>query len=292
MFQGSIPALITPFRDGRIDETAFAAHVERQVASGSHALVPCGTTGESPTLSDSEHKRVIEICVEAAAGRRPVIAGCGSASTAHALHLMQQAKAAKADAALVVTPYYNRPSQEGLYQHYRALAEGCDLPIMLYNVPARTSVDLLPETVARLAQLKSIVGIKDASRDLGRVARHRADCGEGFDLISGEDDTAIGFNAMGGTGCISVTANVAPAQCAEMQEAALAGDYAKARAVNARLADLHKAMFCEPSPAPAKYALSLIDGVTPDVRMPLQPLSEAGQKVVRDAMVKAGLLNA
>jgi 4-hydroxy-tetrahydrodipicolinate synthase len=290
MFFGSIPALITPFRDGILDERGFQAFVERQVAAGSSALVACGTTGEAPTLRDAEHRRVVALCVEAA-GRAPVIAGCGAASTDHALALMQQAKAAGAAAALVTTPYYNRPGQEGLFTHYKALAEGADLPILLYNVPVRTGVDLLPETVERLAKLANVIGVKDASRDLGRVARHRNDCGDDFILLSGEDDTALGFNAMGGSGCISVTANAAPALCAQMQEACASGDYAKARAINLRLADLHKAMFVEASPAPVKYAASLLYDVSPDVRLPLLPLSEAGQKVVRAAMVRAGLLN-
>jgi 4-hydroxy-tetrahydrodipicolinate synthase len=290
MFFGSIPALITPFRGGTLDERGLQAFVERQTRAGSHALVACGTTGEAPTLSDAEHRRVVAVCVEAA-GARPVIAGCGAASTDHAMALMRQAKAAGASAALVTTPYYNRPGQEGLYAHFKALAEGVDLPVLLYNVPARTGVDLLPETIARLAKLTNIIGLKDASRDLGRVARHRNDCGDDFILLSGEDDSALGFNAMGGTGCISVTANVAPALCAQMQDACAAGDYATARAVNLRLADLHKAMFVEASPAPAKYGASLFHDTTPETRMPLLPLSSAGQEIVRAAMVKAGLLN-
>jgi 4-hydroxy-tetrahydrodipicolinate synthase len=290
MFFGSIPALITPFRNGALDERGFQAFVERQVAAGSQALVATGTTGEAPVLSDAEHRRVVALCVEAA-GQAPVIAGCGAASTEHALCLMRQAKSAGASAALVATPYYNRPGQEGLFAHYKALAEGGDLPLLLYNVPARTAVDLLPETVARLAKFTNVIGVKDASRDLGRVARHRNDCGDDFLLLSGEDDTAVGFNAMGGTGCISVTANAAPALCAQMQEACARGDYGRARAINLRLADLHKAMFVEASPAPAKYAASLLYDTSPDTRLPILPLSEAGQKVVRAAMVKAGLLN-
>lgn len=290
MFQGSIPALITPFRNGKIDDVALQRLVDRQVAAGSHGLVPAGTTGESPTLEDDEHARVIALTVEAAAGRVPVIAGCGAASTAHAIHLMQQAKAARADAALVVTPYYNRPSQEGMFQHYQTLSQAVDLPIVVYNVPARTGVDLSPETVIRLAALPGVVGIKDASRDLGRVPRHRAGCPASFSLLSGDDDTMLGFNAMGGNGCISVTANVAPGPCAALHDACRAGDYATARAINDALADLHRALFCEPSPAATKFALSLIADISPEARSPIMPLSEAGQAVVRDAMAKAGAL--
>ena len=287
--RGSIPALVTPIRGGAVDLPAFQALVARQAAAGTHGFVPCGTTGESPTLSDAEHAGLIRACVEAADGR-PVMAGCGSASTDHALHLMRAAKAAGADAALVVTPYYNRPSQEGLYQHYKALNDGVDLPIIVYNVPARTSVDLAPETLGRLAGLANIVGVKDASRDLGRVARHRDLCGANFILLSGEDDTALGFNALGGAGCISVTANVAPALCAAMQEASLAGDYAGARGINEKLADLHKALFIEPSPAPTKYALSLLGLCAPDIRLPLVELSDGAKAAVRAAMKRADLL--
>jgi len=292
MFQGSIPALVTPFRNGVLDEDAVQNLVIRQLDAGTHGLAPCGTTGESPTLTDAEHARVIALCVEAAAGRAPVIAGCGSASTEHAIHLMGQAKAAGADAALVVTPYYNRPSQEGLFCHYRDLAAAVDLPIVVYNVPARTGTDLSPETLARLAALPGIVGIKDASRDLGRSPRHRASCGTRFALLSGDDDTALGFNAMGGNGCISVTANVAPGPFAAMQEACLKGDYAAARAINNALSDLHRALFCEPSPAPTKYALSLVAGISAETRSPIVALSDAAKETVRAAMVKAGVLDA
>ncbi|MBI1187202.1 MAG: 4-hydroxy-tetrahydrodipicolinate synthase [Alphaproteobacteria bacterium] len=291
MFQGSIPALITPFRNGKIDDAAMQRLVDRQVAAGSHGLVPAGTTGESPTLSDDEHARVIALCVEAAAGRVPVIAGCGAASTAHAVHLVAQAKAARADAALVVTPYYNRPSQDGMAAHYQSIAEATDFPIVVYNVPSRTGTDLLPETVIRIAALPGIVGIKDASRDMGRVPRHRAGCPSSFALLSGDDDSMLGFNAMGGDGCISVTANVAPGPCAALQDACRAGDYAAARAINDALADLHRALFCEPSPAPTKYALSLIADVSPEARSPIIPLSAAGQAAVRAAMAKAGALD-
>jgi 4-hydroxy-tetrahydrodipicolinate synthase len=289
MIQGSIPALVTPLRGGAPDLDAFQRLIAFQLEAGTHGLVACGTTGESPTLTDAEHARVIAAAVEAA-GRTIVIAGCGAASTEHAVKLSKQAKQAGAGASLIVTPYYNRPSQAGLFAHFKAIAEAVDLPMLLYNVPARTSVDLLPETVAKLARVANIVGIKDASRDLGRVAQHRNECGADFLLISGEDDTAVGFNAMGGTGCISVTANAAPKACADMQNACAAGDYAKARAINLTLAPLHKAMFVEPSPAAPKYALSLLGVCEAEVRGPLLPLSEASQPIVRAAMSKAGLL--
>ncbi|MBL8549118.1 MAG: 4-hydroxy-tetrahydrodipicolinate synthase [Hyphomonadaceae bacterium] len=287
--QGSIPALVTPLRGGALDLEALQRLIAFQLEGGTHGLVACGTTGESPTLSDAEHARVIAAAVEAA-GRTIVIAGCGAASTEHAIKLAKQAKAAGAGASLVVTPYYNRPSQAGLFAHFKAIAEAVDLPMLLYNVPARTSVDLLPETVAKLSRVANIVGVKDASRDLGRVAQHANECADGFILISGEDDTAVGFNAMGGQGCISVTANVAPRLCADLQNACLAGDYARARAINLTLAALHKAMFVEPSPAAPKYALSLLDICDAEVRAPLLPLSEAAQPVVRAAMSQAGLL--
>jgi 4-hydroxy-tetrahydrodipicolinate synthase len=290
MLYGSIPALVTPFRAGEVDIAALQGLIERQVKAGAHAISVCGTTGEAPTLSDAEHRRVIAAGVEAAGGRLPVVAGCGSASTEHAIALMRNAKAVRADAALVVTPYYNRPSQDALSAHFKALAEAVELPIVLYNVPSRTSVDLLPETVARLSKVQNIVGIKDASRDLGRVARHRNECGEDFILLSGEDDSALGFNAMGGTGCISVTANVAAEACAAMQAACAAGDYGKARVINLTLAALHRALFAEPSPAPTKYALSLLGLCAEELRAPLLPLSEAAQPIVRDAMAAAGLI--
>jgi 4-hydroxy-tetrahydrodipicolinate synthase len=290
MVHGSIPALITPFRNGIVDERAFQALVERQIAEGSHALVPCGTTGESATLSLNEHARVVELCVEAAARRVPVIAGAGSNNTAHAIELAEVAKRAGADAVLVVAPYYNKPSQAGLVAHFTAINDAVDIPIYVYNVPSRTVVDISAETVGKIAQLKNVVGIKDASGDLGRVAWHRALAGEKFIQLSGDDPNAIGFNAHGGRGCISVTANVAPRLCAQMQEATLQGAYDTARAIDDKLAPLHKALFCEPSPAPAKYACSLLGLCSDEVRLPLLTLTDAGKAQVRSAMTHAGLI--
>jgi 4-hydroxy-tetrahydrodipicolinate synthase len=289
-FYGSIPALITPFRNGIVDERAFQSLVERQISEGSHALVPCGTTGESVTLSTEEHIRVVELCVEAAAGQVPVIAGAGSNNTAHAIELARWAKRAGADAVLVVAPYYNKPSQDGLVAHFTAIHDAVDIPIVVYNVPARTVTDISVETMGRLAKLSNVVGVKDASADLARVARHRALCGERFIQLSGEDPSAIGFNAHGGKGCISVTANVAPKLCAQMQEASLNGDDAAARAIDDKLAPLHKALFCEPSPAPAKYACSLLGLCGDELRLPLVPCSEAAKAQVKAAMTHAGLL--
>lgn len=290
MVHGSIPALITPFRNGIVDESAFQALVERQIAEGSHGLVPCGTTGESATLSVKEHVRVVELCVEAAAGKVPVIAGAGSNNTEHAIELAERAKAARADAILVVAPYYNKPSQDGLFAHFKAINDAVEIPLFIYNVPGRTVVDILPETVGRVAQLKNVAGIKDATSDLGRVAKHRALAGDRFVQLSGEDPSAIGFNAHGGRGCISVTANAAPKLCAQLQDATLQGDYAAARAVDDKLAPLHKAMFCEPSPAPAKYACSLLGLCTDEVRLPLLACSDAAKTQIRSAMTHAGLI--
>jgi 4-hydroxy-tetrahydrodipicolinate synthase len=289
-FSGVMPALITPFRDGIVDEAAFAALVERQIASGVHGLVPTGTTGESATLSADEQKRVVSLCVDASGGRAPVVAGTGLADTAKTIELTRHAKAAGAAAALVVTPYYNRPSQEGLVAHYTAIADAVELPLILYNVPARTGVDLLPETVARLARHPNIVGIKDASNQLDRATRQRALCGEDFSLLSGEDGTAVGFNAMGGNGCISVTANVAPELCARLQECCRAGDYGSAHDIDLKLSALHRALFMEPSPAPAKYALSKLGLCREDVRLPLIPVNAATREAVDAAMARAGLL--
>lgn len=289
-FYGSIPALITPFRNGIVDERAFQALVERQIKEGSHALVPCGTTGESATLSAAEHVRVVELCVEAAAGRVPVIAGAGSNNTAHAIELAKAVKKAGADAALVVAPYYNKPSQDGLVAHFSAIAGAVDIPIVVYNVPGRTITDIGVETMGRLAKLSNVVGVKDATSDLSRVARHRALCGEAFIQLSGEDPSALGFNAHGGKGCISVTANVAPRLCAEMQEASLRGDFAAARAIDDTLAPLHKALFCEPSPAPAKFACSLLGLCGDELRLPLTPCSEAGKAQIKSAMMRAGFI--
>ena len=291
MFKGSIPALVTPFRNGAVDEKAFAALVERQVKAGASALVPCGTTGESTTLSHEEHRRVVEVCVEVAAGRVPVIAGAGSNSTEEAVGLLQHAKSVGAHAALVVSPYYNRPTQEGVYAHYKTLNEAVQLPIFVYNVPVRTGSDVTPETMGRLAKLPNVIGVKDASADLSRVARHTALCGKEFIQISGEDPTAVGFNALGGVGCISVTANIAPEACARMQAACTRGDYAEARRINDTLARLHRALVLEASPAPTKYALARLGLCTEEVRLPLLPVQSKDVKAEIDAaMQEAGVL--
>lgn len=291
MFSGSIPALVTPFRDGAVDEEAFRHLVNWQIAQGSSGLVPCGTTGESATLSYDEHYRVIDLCLDETQGRVPVIAGCGSNDTATAVRHMRFAKEAGAAAALVVAPYYNRPSQEGIYAHYAHLADSCDLPIILYNVPGRTVTDLLPETVARLAEIPSIVGIKDASGNLARVGSHRLSCGSDFCQLSGNDDMALAFNAAGGVGCISVTANVAPRLCADLQQACLDGDYAKARTINDRLHPLHGALFTDASPGPVKYAMAQVLANFPDeLRLPLTPASDASRCAVDAGLRHAGLI--
>jgi 4-hydroxy-tetrahydrodipicolinate synthase len=289
MIKGSIPALITPFRDGMVDERAFQDFVEWQIAEGSHALAPCGTTGEAVTLGFSEHVRVVSLCVEAARGRVPVIAGAGSNNTAHAIELAKAGKAAGADAVMVVAPYYNRPNQEGMYAHFKAINDAVDIAIVAYNVPGRTVTDISVETMGRLAKLSNVIGVKDASGDLARVTRHHALCGEKFIQLSGEDGTALGFNAAGGTGCISVTANVAPRLCAQFQNALLQGGYQTAREIDAQLAALHKAMFVEPSPAPAKYGASLLGKCTDDVRLPILACTDAAKASVRAAMTQAGL---
>lgn len=287
---GSIPALITPFRNGMVDERAFQTLVERQIAEGTHGLVPCGTTGESATLSADEHVRVVELCVEAAGGRVPVIGGAGSNNTAHSIELARRCKEVGADAVLVVTPYYNKPSQDGIVAHMKAINDAVDIPIVVYNVPGRTITDMSVETVGRLAKLPNVIGIKDATSDLSRVARHTALCGADFIQLSGEDSSAVGFNAHGGRGCISVTANVAPKLCAEMQEATLQGAFERARAIDEQLSALHKAMFCEPSPAPAKYACSLLGLCTDEVRLPLLLVTDAAKAQIKAAMTQAGLI--
>lgn len=291
-FRGSFVALITPMRrDGAIDERAFQDFVDWQIAEGTHGLVPVGTTGESPTLSHEEHKRVVELCVEAANGRVPVMAGTGSNSTAEAIDLTRHAKRAGADAALVVTPYYNRPTQEGLFLHFKAIAEAVDLPIVIYNIPGRSAVDMLPETMGRLAALPNIVGVKDATANLARPLAQRRACGADFIQLSGEDHTALAFNAAGGVGCISVTANVAPRLCAEMQSAWAEGEVRRAMAIQERLAPVHDAMFCETSPGPVKYAAHLLGRCEETARLPLAPIAEASRAKVRAALVEAGLLN-
>lgn len=291
MFSGSIPALVTPFRDGLIDESTFRRLVDWQIAQGSSALVPCGTTGESATLSYDEHYRVIEICIEQAAGRVPVIAGCGSNDTATAVRHMEFSKAAGADAALVVAPYYNRPNQDGIYAHYAHLASQNDLPIIVYNVPARTVTDIQPETLARLSKIPTIVGIKDASGVISRVTAHRLGCGTDFCQLSGNDDMALAFNALGGVGCISVTANVAPKLCAEFQQACADGDIARAQMLNDKLFPLHTALFTDASPGPIKYALTRVfEDISEDMRLPLTPCSAASRKAVDEALAIAGLI--
>jgi len=287
--KGSIPALITPMKDGKVDEAAFRALVQWQIAEGSAGLVPTGTTGESPTLSHEEHMRVVEICVEEAAGRVPVIAGAGSNSTDEAIALTRHAKEVGCDAVLSVTGYYNKPSQEGQYRHFMAIAEAVDIPILLYNIPGRAIVEISVETMARLAKNRNIIGVKDATANLMRPSRERGAIGKDWLLISGEDGTALGYNAHGGHGCISVTANVAPRLCAEFQAASLAGDFAKAREYQDRLMPLHDAMFCEPSPAPAKYGVSLLGRCLPDVRLPLVEATDAARAQVKAAMQGAGL---
>ncbi len=291
MFSGSIPALVTPFRDDAIDVAALRALVDWHVEAGSGGIVACGTTGEAPTLDLAEHYRVVEIVVEQAAGRIPVIAGCGSNDTRTALQHMARAQAIGADAALVVAPYYNRPSQAGMIAHFSALAASCDLPILLYNVPARTVADLLPATVAALAKIDTIVGIKDASGVVERVVDHRLGCGPDFCQLTGNDAQAVAFAALGGVGCISVTANVAPALCAELQDACAAGERDRANRINDRLHPLHCALFADASPAPTKYALArLRDDVAPATRLPIAPCSDAAKAAVDAALTGLGLV--
>jgi 4-hydroxy-tetrahydrodipicolinate synthase len=279
-------------KNGSIDEAAFRKLIEWQIREGSHGVVPVGTTGESPTLTPEEHKRVVEIAVETAAGRVPVIAGTGSNSTAEAIEYTRHAEEAKADAALVVVPYYNKPTQDGLYAHFRAIADTVGIPIFVYNVPGRTVTNITPETLAQLAKdCRNIVGTKDASNDLARPSRQRLLSGSEFIQLSGEDGTALAFNAHGGVGCISVTANVAPRLCAQFQEATLAGDFRTALSIHDRLMPLHTALFVETSPAPVKYAASLLGLCEPKVRLPLAPVSDSTKEQVRAAMVHAGLLN-
>ena len=289
MFHGSIVALVTPFRNGAVDERAYQGLVEWHLAEGTDGFVPVGTTGESPTLSHAEHERVVELCVEAAAGRRPVIAGAGSNSTEEAIRLARHAKRAGADAALVVTPYYNKPTQEGLHAHFKAIHDAADLPIIVYNIPGRCVVDMSPETMARLARLPNIVGVKDATADIVRPLLTYAGCGPEFCQLSGEDSNALAFLAHGGHGCISVTANVAPRLCAAMLAAWRAGRPVEALAIHRRLMPLHTALFCETNPAPAKHALSRTGRCGPDVRLPLVGLSERGRRQVDEALAAVGL---
>jgi 4-hydroxy-tetrahydrodipicolinate synthase len=292
MFKGSIPALITPFRNGAVDEKRFQDFVDWQIKEGSTGLVPVGTTGESPTLTHDEHKRVIEVCIEVAAGRVPVIAGAGSNNTTEAIDFARHAEKAGADALLVVTPYYNKPNQAGLKAHFRAIDEAVGIPIIMYNIPGRSVIDMTPETMAELFKsCRNIKGVKDATANMARVTLQRKACGPDFLQLSGEDITALGFNAHGGQGCISVTANVAPKLCADFQAATLRGDYAAALAIQDRLAPLHNALFIEPNPTGVKYALSLLGKIENEVRLPLVPVSPETQAQIRDAMVHAGLIN-
>lgn len=291
MFTGSIPALLTPFRDGSLDEEALRQFVEWQIDNGSSALVPCGTTGESATLGFDEHYRVIDIVIEQAKGRVPVIAGCGSNDTATAVRHMAFAKQAGADAALIVAPYYNRPSQAGMVAHFQHLASQCDLPMVVYNVPGRTVTDILPETLAKIAELPSVVAVKDASGDVARVTEHRALIGHDFCQLTGNDDQWLGHNAMGGVGGISVTANIAPQLCATFAAACASGDFTLARTLHDKLFPLHKAMFCDTSPAPAKYAMHRINPWFPDdVRLPIIPANDAARARVDAALEHADLI--
>jgi len=287
--RGSMPALITPMKNGAVDEAAFRKFVSWQIAEGSHGLVPMGTTGESATLNHDEHMRVVELCVAEAAGRVPVIAGAGSNSTAEAISLTRRAKEVGADAVLSVTPYYNKPTQEGLYRHFAAVAEAVDIPVLLYNIPGRSIVEISVETIARLSKIANIIGVKDATNNLARPSRERLACGKNWRLISGEDITALGYMAHGGHGCISVTANVAPRLCSEFQNACMAGDFAKARLIQDQLTPLHDAMFCESSPAPAKYAASVLGRCSDEVRLPIVSASEAARVRIREAMAHAGI---
>ena len=291
MFKGSIPALVTPFKNGTLDIDTLNRLVEWHISEGSHGLVPVGTTGESPTLSHSEHGQVIAQVVKAAAGRIPVIAGAGSNNTTEGIELIRHAQKVGADAALVVTPYYNKPTQRGLIAHFTALHDCCTLPIIIYNIPGRSVVDMSPETMGELAGLPRIIGVKDATGKIERVSQQRLTCGPDFIQLSGEDATALGFNAHGGTGCISVTANVAPRLCAEFQLATLAGDYVKALAYQDRLMPLHEAIFIEPGLVGAKYGLSRLGLCSEDVRLPLTPLLDSTKARIEAAMRHAGLLN-
>src|SRR5688572_19548404 len=290
VFRGSFPALVTPFRDEAFDEVAYRDFVGWQISEGSHGLVPCGTTGESATLDSAEHRRAIEICVEAAGGRLRVIAGCGANDTARAIALTRAAKEAGADAVLHVPPYYNRPNQEGIYAHLAAVAD-LDIPVMLYNVPARTITDISVETMARLSRLPSVIGVKDATGNLGRVSAQRLACGEEFIQLSGNDETALAFNAMGGVGCISVTANVAPKLCAQFQEAMREGRWDEALKFQDKLYPLHTALFTDASPGPVKYAMSKVRlGFLPDLRLPMTPPSDASKAAIDAALAHAGLI--
>jgi 4-hydroxy-tetrahydrodipicolinate synthase len=290
-FRGSFTALVTPFKGDAVDHQAFRDLVEWQIGEGTNGLVPVGTTGESPTLSHDEHKQVVEWCVDQAKGRVPVVAGAGSNSTKEAIELATQAEKAGADAVLVVTPYYNKPTQEGMYQHFKAINDAIGIPIIIYNIPPRSVVDMSVDTMKRLYELKNIAGVKDATANIARVSQQRAALGPDFNQLSGEDITALGYNAHGGHGCISVTSNVAPRLCSEFQAACRRGDYAAALKLQDQLAPLHQNLFVEASPAPVKYAMSLIGKCSINVRLPMVPASENARVAVREAMVHAGLIN-
>ena len=290
MFSGSICALITPFNDGNVDENAFGNLIDWQIAEGTNGLVPMGTTGESPTLSHEEHKRVVELCIEVADRRVPVIAGAGSNSTAEAIELAEHAKKSGADAALVVTPYYNKPTQEGLYRHFEAL-NSVGIPIIIYNIPGRSVVDMSVATMARCAELENIIGVKDATAAVGRATEQKMACGDDFCQLSGEDITQLGFLAQGGVGCISVTANIAPKLMADMHNAWQAGNIAEAQRINERLTPLHLDLFCEANPGPVKYGASLLGKCKEELRLPLVNITEESRGKVERAMRHAGLLN-
>lgn len=290
-FRGSFTALVTPFRDGKLDEDAVRKLVDWQIENGTNGLVPVGTTGESPTLSHDEHGRVVEICLDEAKGRVPVIAGAGSNATHEAVALARHAEKVGADAVLVVTPYYNKPTQEGLFRHFKAVNDAIGIPIIIYNIPPRSVIDMSVATMARLYELKNIAGVKDATANLGRVSQQRHALGPDFVQLSGEDMTALAYNAAGGHGCISVVSNVAPAQCAELQTKSLAGDYAGALKVQDRLTPLHDAIFMEPGLAGAKCGLELLGRSNGEMRLPLLPVTDPTKAAIRQAMVHAGLLN-
>ena len=290
-FRGSFTALVTPFKNGSLDEAAFRSFVNWQIAEGTNGLVPVGTTGESPTVSHDEHKRVVAGCIEEAKGRVPVVAGAGSNSTKEAIELAQHAEKAGADAVLVVTPYYNKPTQEGLYQHFKAINDAIGIPIFIYNIPGRSVIDMSVETMARLFELQNIAGVKDATASMVRVSQQRAALGEDFNQLSGEDATILGYMAHGGHGCISVTSNVAPRLCSEFHLAWQRGDSAAALAVHDKLMPLHTNLFIESNPAPIKYALSLLGKMSETLRLPMVPVSEPTRAAVRSAMVHAGLIN-
>ena len=289
-FRGAFVAIVTPFIDGKLDEQGLQDLIEFQIAGGTHGIVPCGTTGESATMSHAEHHRVVELTIKTVAGRVPVLAGTGSNSTSESIELTRAAKAAGADGALMITPYYNKPTQEGLYQHYKAIHDAVDLPIIIYNIPGRSIVDMSVATMARLAKLPRIAGVKDATNDLARPMRTRIACGKDFCILSGEDATAIPLLAGGGHGCISVTANIAPRLCADMHKAWQAGDMAKVMDLQEHLMPLHDAMFCETSPGPVKYAASLLGKCTAEARLPLCEIAETSKQRVKEAMAAAGLL--